>query len=62
MKEFLMVYDGGSEYSDLIANITSANLSQTEISSTRNQMFITFETSLTVTKRGFRAKIDKIGI
>ena len=36
---------------------------QTEISSMRNQMFVTFETSTKVTKMGgFRASIEKNGI
>ena len=60
--DYLEIYDGGSEYSDLMANMTGMH-NQTKISVPGNQMFITFESnSTTFAKKGFRAFIDKIGI
>ena len=61
--EYLQIYDGGSKYSDLIANITADTHNQTELVSMHNQMFVTFTTSTILTKRGgFRASIKKNGI
>ena len=58
----LVIHDGGSEYSNVIANFTVDNQAQTEISSMRNQMFVTFNVSNKVVKMGgFRAFIEKIG-
>ena len=58
----LVIHDGGSEYSNVIANFTVDNQAQTEISSMRNQMFVTFNVSNNVVKMGgFRAFIEKIG-
>ena len=60
--EYLQIYDGGSKYSDFIANITADTHNQTEISSTRNQMFVTLKTSTKDAKMGgFRASIEKLG-
>ena len=58
----LNIYDGGSEYSTLIANFTVDNQAQTTISSIRNQMFVTFDVSTKAVKMGgFRASIEKNG-
>ena len=57
-----MIFDGGSEYSDLRANITGIH-NQTKISVPGNQVFIKFESnSTTFAKKGFKAFIDKIGM
>ena len=59
----LVIHDGGSEYSNVIANFTVDNQAQTEISSMRNQMFVTFSVSNKVLKKGgFRASIEIIGM
>ena len=61
--ENLTIYDGGSEYSNAITIITVDTPAKTEISSTYNQMYISFKTSSKVAKmRGFSASIEKIGI
>ena len=58
-----MIHDGGSEYADLIANITNATHDRTEITSTRNQMFVKFIKSSNVSQKSvFRASIEKYGI
>ena len=54
--DYLKVYDGGSNYSDLIENMTGS-YRNTKVSSPRNQMFIEFQTTSTVAKRGFNASI-----
>ena len=54
--DYLRVYDGGSKYSDLIKSMTGTYRS-TKVSSPRNQMFIEFETTSIVAKRGFNASI-----
>ena len=60
--EYLQIYDGGSKYSDLIANITADTHNQTELVSMHNQMFVTFTISTTLAKRGgFSASIENIG-
>ena len=60
--EYIQIYDGGSKYSDLIAIITADTHNQTEISSMRNQMFVTFTSSTTLAKRGgFSSSIENIG-
>ena len=54
----LKVYDGGSNHSDLIKKLTGT-YRNTKISSPRNQMFIEFETSSSVARRGFEASIHE---
>ena len=54
--DYLRVYDGGSKYSDLIKSMTGT-YGYTKISSPRNQMFIEFDTSSIIAKRGFKASI-----
>ena len=58
--DYLRVYDGGSKYSDLIknmtGNMTGTNIN-TKVSSPRNQIFIEFNTTSIVAKRGFNASI-----
>ena len=55
-----MIYEGGSEYADLVKNITGIK-KQTNVTIPSNQMFVRFETSLTTAKKRFRALIHKIG-
>ena len=57
----MKIYDGGSEYSDLISILTGMH-DQTKISVPGNQMFIIFESSSTNAKKGFKAQIHKICI
>ena len=59
-QDYLKIYDGGSEYSDLIANITGV-YSQTKVDISRNQMYIILETHSSNSKRGFKAIIQEIG-
>ena len=54
--DYIRVYDGGSNHSDLIKRMTG-DYSYTKVSSPRNQMFIEFETTSIVAKRGFNASI-----
>ena len=54
--DYLRVYDGGSKYSDLIKSITGT-YRNTKVSSPRNHVFIEFETTSIVAKRGFNASI-----
>ena len=54
--DYIRVYDGGSNHSDLIKSMTGDH-SYTKVSSPRNQMFIEFETTSIVAKRGFNASI-----
>ena len=54
--DYIRVYDGGSNHSDLIKSMTG-DYSYTKVSSPRNQMFIEFETTSIVAKRGFNAFI-----
>ena len=54
--DYLRVYDGGSKYSDLIKDMTGT-YRNTKVSSPRNQMFIEFETTSSVARRGFEASI-----
>ena len=42
--DYIRVYDGGSNHSDLIKSMTG-DYSYTKVSSPRNQMFIEFETT-----------------
>ena len=55
-----MIYEGGSEFADLVKNITGIK-KQTNVTIPGNQMFVRFETSLTTAKKRFRALIHKIG-
>ena len=54
--DYLRVYDGGSKYSDLIKSMTGTYRNK-KISIPGNQMFVAFETTSTVAKRGFKASI-----
>ena len=55
-----MIYEGGNEYADLVKNITGIH-KQTKVSVPGNQIFVKFETSSKVSKKGFRAYIHRIG-
>ena len=59
--DYLRVYDGGSKYSDLIKSFTGTYRTA-KVSSPRNQMFIEFDTTSIVAKRGFEALIHKNSI
>ena len=59
--EYLKIYEGGSEYSDLVKNITGSH-KQSNVSVPGNQMFVKFETTSKVASEGFRAFIHRIGI
>ena len=57
----MKIYDGGSNYSDLIKSMTGS-YRNTKVSSPGNQVFIGFETTSIVAKRGFKASIIKNSI
>ena len=57
----IKIYDGGSNYSDLIKSMTGS-YRNTKVSSPGNQVFIGFETTSIVAKRGFKASIIKNSI
>ena len=54
--DYIRVYDGGSNHSDLIKLMTGT-YRNIKISSPRNQLFIEFETTSIVAKRGFNVFI-----
>ena len=54
----LKVYDGGSKYSDLIKSMTGV-YKNAKVSGPRNQIFVNFETSSSVARRGFEASIHE---
>ena len=54
------IYEGGNEYAHLVRNITGI-YKQTKVSIPGNQMFVKFESSSTVSSKGFKAFIHKIG-
>ena len=54
----LNVYDGGSKYSDLIKSMTGV-YKNTKVSGPRNQIFVNFETSSSVARKGFKASIHE---
>ena len=56
--DFLDFHDGGSKYSDLIKRLTGT-YSDRLVSVPRNQMFVTFETTSIVERRGFQASIHE---
>ena len=58
--EYIKIYEGGSEYANLVENITGSH-TQTNISISGNQMFVKFKSTSTVTSKGFKAFIHKIG-
>ena len=54
------IYEGGNEYADLVRNFTGIH-NQSKVSVSSKQMFVKFETTSTVTSKGFKAFIHKIG-
>ena len=58
--EYIRIYDGGSEYANLVETITGVH-KQIVVSVPGNQMFVKFETSSNVATYGFRAFINKTG-
>ena len=59
-QDYLKIYDGGSEYSDLIANITGV-YGQTKVGVSKNQMYIMLEMHSSDSKKAFKAIIQEIG-
>ena len=57
---YQLCYDGGNEYADLVRNLTGI-YKQTKVAVPGNQMFVKYETSSNVARKGFRAFIQKIG-
>ena len=60
--EYIKIYDGGSEYADLVKNMTGIH-KQISISVPGNQIFVKFETNSEETnsiETGFRAFIQRI--
>ena len=55
---FLNFHDGGSKFSDLIKRLTGTYTDEL-VSVPRNQMFVTFETTSVVDRRGFQASIHE---
>ena len=54
------IYKGGSENADLVKKFTGIH-KQTKVAVPGNQMFVKFESTLTVTSKRFMAFIHKIG-
>ena len=55
-KDFLYIYEGGSEKGKMIANMTGKKI-DTHISIPGNQMYIEFHTNGNIEAKGFYAKI-----
>ena len=55
-KDFLYIYEGGSEKGKMIANMTGKKI-DTHISIPGNQMYMEFHTNSNIGRRGFHAKI-----
>lgn len=56
-KDFLIIYDGGSEQSEMIAKMTGKLNEPNTISIAGNQMFVNFNTNEAIGKTGFYARI-----
>ena len=56
----MVIYEGGNEYAHLVRNITGIH-KQTKVSIPGNQMFVKFESRSTVSSKGFKAFIHKLG-
>ena len=55
-KDYLTIYDGGSDQAELIANLTG-KMNETKISIFGNQMFVVFHANEAIGKTGFHAII-----
>ena len=54
--DYLKIYYGGSKYLDLIKTMTGT-YRNIKVAIPGNQMFVVFETTSTVAKKGFKASI-----
>ena len=54
--DFLDIYNGGSDDSEMVANLTGA-MNDTKISISGNQMFVVFKTNHEIISKGFHALI-----
>ena len=54
--DFLEVYNGGSDDSEMVANLTGL-MNDTKISISGNQMFLVFKTNNEIVSKGFHAMI-----
>ena len=54
--DFLNIYNGGSDDSEMVANLTGL-MNDTKISISGNQMFLVFKTNNEIVSKGFHAMI-----
>ena len=54
--DFLEIYNGGSDDSEMVANLTGL-MNDTKISISGNQMFLVFKTNNKIVSKGFHAMI-----
>ena len=54
--DFLEIYNGGSDDSEMVANLTGL-MNDTKISISGNQMFLVFKTNNEIVSKGFHAMI-----
>ena len=54
--DFLEIYNGGSDDSEMVANLTGL-MNDTKISISGNQMFLVFKTNNEIVSKGFHALI-----
>ena len=54
--DFLEIYNGGSDDSEMVANLTGL-MNDTKISISGNQMFLVFKTNNEIVRKGFHALI-----
>ena len=56
-KDFLIIYDGGSDQSEMITRMTGKINETSSISIAGNQMLVDFNTNEAIAKTGFYARI-----
>ena len=54
--DYLHIYNGGSDYSEMVAKLTG-QINDTTISIAGNQMFVVFHTNEDIIRKGFHALI-----
>ena len=54
--DFLAIYNGGSDDSEMVANLTGS-MNDTKVSISGNQMFVVFKTNNDIVAKGFHALI-----
>ena len=54
--DFINIYNGGSDDSEMVANLTGL-MNDTKISISGNQMFLVFKTNNEIVSKGFHAMI-----